>query len=70
MIPMKYKCTIDPSHVFEVATEDCDEFINAVKFLGPTWGGINLEDIRAPECFIIESFWFIKWYPITIHFRW
>jgi malate dehydrogenase (oxaloacetate-decarboxylating)(NADP+) len=39
----------------EVATEDCDEFINAVKFLGPTWGGINLEDIRAPECFIIES---------------
>lgn len=39
----------------EVATEDADEFINAVKFLGPTWGGINLEDIKAPECFIIES---------------
>jgi malate dehydrogenase (oxaloacetate-decarboxylating)(NADP+) len=39
----------------EVATEDCDEFINAVKYLGPTWGGINLEDIKAPECFIIES---------------
>ncbi len=39
----------------EVATENADEFINAVKFLGPTWGGINLEDIKAPECFIIES---------------
>ena len=39
----------------EVATEDADEFINAVKYLGPTWGGINLEDIKAPECFIIES---------------
>jgi malate dehydrogenase (oxaloacetate-decarboxylating)(NADP+) len=39
----------------EVATENVDEFINAVKFLGPTWGGINLEDIKAPECFIIES---------------
>lgn len=39
----------------EVATENPDEFINAVKFLGPTWGGINLEDIKAPECFIIES---------------
>ncbi len=39
----------------EVATEDADEFISAVKYLGPTWGGINLEDIKAPECFIIES---------------
>jgi malate dehydrogenase (oxaloacetate-decarboxylating)(NADP+) len=39
----------------EVDTENADEFINAVKFLGPTWGGINLEDIKAPECFIIES---------------
>ncbi|MFT6331710.1 MAG: malate dehydrogenase (oxaloacetate-decarboxylating)(NADP+) [Lentimonas sp.] len=39
----------------EVATEDADEFINAVKYLGPTWGGINLEDIKAPECFIIEN---------------
>lgn len=39
----------------EVATENADEFINAVKYLGPTWGGINLEDIKAPECFIIES---------------
>jgi malate dehydrogenase (oxaloacetate-decarboxylating)(NADP+) len=39
----------------EVDTEDADEFINAVKYLGPTWGGINLEDIKAPECFIIEQ---------------
>src|SRR5262245_1579519 len=39
----------------EVATEDPDEFINCVKFLGSGWGGINLEDIKAPECFIIEE---------------
>jgi malate dehydrogenase (oxaloacetate-decarboxylating)(NADP+) len=39
----------------EVATEDPDEFINAVKYLGPSFGGINLEDIKAPECFIIEE---------------
>ena len=39
----------------EVSTENVDEFINCVKFLNPTWGGINLEDIKAPECFIIES---------------
>src|SRR5882672_1854169 len=39
----------------EVGTEDPDEFINAVRHLGPTFGGINLEDIKAPECFIIEQ---------------
>ncbi len=39
----------------EVDTSDPDEFINAVKYLGPSWGGINLEDIKAPDCFIIES---------------
>ncbi len=39
----------------EVDTEDTDEFINAVKYLGPSWGGINLEDIKAPDCFIIED---------------
>ena len=39
----------------EVGTEDVDEFVNAVKFLGPSFGGINLEDIKAPECFIIEE---------------
>jgi malate dehydrogenase (oxaloacetate-decarboxylating)(NADP+) len=39
----------------EVATEDPDEFIDCVKLLGKSWGGINLEDIKAPECFIIEQ---------------
>ena len=39
----------------EVDTKDVEEFINAVKFLGPSFGGINLEDIKAPECFVIES---------------
>ncbi|MBF0327158.1 MAG: NADP-dependent malic enzyme [Alphaproteobacteria bacterium] len=39
----------------EVDTKDVEEFINCVRFLGPTFGGINLEDIKAPECFIIES---------------
>ena len=39
----------------EVDTADADEFINCVRFLEPTFGGINLEDIKAPECFIIES---------------
>lgn len=39
----------------EVDTHDVDEFINAVKFLGPSFGGINLEDIKAPDCFIIEQ---------------
>jgi len=39
----------------EVSTEDPDEFINCIRFLGKSWGGINLEDIKAPECFIIEQ---------------
>ena len=39
----------------EVDTRDVDEFVNCVRFLGPTFGGINLEDIKAPECFIIEQ---------------
>ncbi|MER9585599.1 NADP-dependent malic enzyme [Mesorhizobium sp. M0047] len=39
----------------EVDTEDAEEFINCVRFLGPSFGGINLEDIKAPECFIIEQ---------------
>ena len=39
----------------EVDTTDVDEFVNCVKLLGPTWGGINLEDIAAPECFVIEE---------------
>src|SRR5690606_18511859 len=39
----------------EIDTEDVDEFVNCVRFLGKSWGGINLEDIKAPECFIIEE---------------
>jgi malate dehydrogenase (oxaloacetate-decarboxylating)(NADP+) len=39
----------------EVGTEDIDEFVNCVRFLAPTFGGINLEDIKAPECFVIEQ---------------
>ncbi|MBV9969089.1 MAG: NADP-dependent malic enzyme, partial [Xanthobacteraceae bacterium] len=39
----------------EVSTEDPTEFINCVRLLGKGWGGINLEDIKAPECFIIEQ---------------
>jgi len=39
----------------ELETEDADEFINAVRLMGPAFGGINLEDIKAPECFIIEQ---------------
>ena len=38
-----------------VDTKDVDEFVNCVRFLGPAFGGINLEDIKAPECFIIEQ---------------
>jgi len=39
----------------ELDTEDPDAFINAVALMEPTFGGINLEDIKAPECFIIEQ---------------
>jgi malate dehydrogenase (oxaloacetate-decarboxylating)(NADP+) len=39
----------------EVSSENPDEIVNCVKLLGKSWGGINLEDIRAPECFIIEQ---------------
>ena len=39
----------------EVDTHDVDAFIAAVRYLGPSFGGINLEDIKAPECFIIEQ---------------
>ena len=39
----------------EVNTSDVDEFVNCVRFLGASFGGINLEDIKAPECFIIEQ---------------
>lgn len=39
----------------EVATEDAEAFVNAVELLEPSFGGINLEDIAAPNCFIIEA---------------
>lgn len=39
----------------ELDTQDPEEFINAVRLMGPSFGGINLEDIKAPECFIIEQ---------------
>ncbi|MCZ8322003.1 MAG: NADP-dependent malic enzyme [Novosphingobium sp.] len=39
----------------ELATEDPDAFIEAVALMEPTFGGINLEDIKAPECFVIEQ---------------
>ena len=39
----------------EVDTDDVDAFINSVRYLGPSFGGINLEDIKSPDCFIIEQ---------------
>ena len=39
----------------ELDTHDPDDIIKAVKLLEPTFGGINLEDIKAPECFYIEE---------------
>ncbi|MFD1769473.1 NADP-dependent malic enzyme [Sphingobacterium suaedae] len=38
----------------ELDTKNVDEFVNIVKALEPTFGGVNLEDIKAPECFEIE----------------
>jgi len=39
----------------EVHSEDVDEFVECVRLCAPTFGGVNLEDIKAPECFIIEQ---------------
>ncbi len=39
----------------EVDSAEVDAFVDCVKLLGPTFGGINLEDIKAPECFVIEQ---------------
>ncbi|SOD97834.1 NADP-dependent malic enzyme [Spirosoma fluviale] len=39
----------------ELDTKDVDEFVRMVKILQPTFGGVNLEDIKAPECFEIEE---------------
>jgi len=38
-----------------VDTKDPEEFINCVRYLAPSFGGINLEDIRGPDCFYIEE---------------
>ena len=45
---------VDPIDL-EVSTEDLDEFVNCIRFLGQSWGGINLEDIKALEQAIIEQ---------------
>ena len=39
----------------EIDSEDIDAVINTIRHLGPSFGGINLEDIKAPDCFIIEQ---------------
>ncbi len=39
----------------EIDAKEVDAFVNAVRYLGPSFGGINLEDIKAPECFVIEE---------------
>jgi len=39
----------------EITSKDADEIITVVKNIGPTFGGINLEDIKSPECFVIEQ---------------
>lgn len=39
----------------EIDAEDVENFVNAVRYLSPSWGGINLEDIKSPECFLIEK---------------
>ena len=39
----------------EVDTQDPDELIRTVQLLEPTFGGINLEDIKGPECFYVEE---------------
>ncbi|MEL6794240.1 MAG: malic enzyme-like NAD(P)-binding protein, partial [Pseudomonadota bacterium] len=39
----------------ELDTDDAEEIIRAVRLMGPSFGGINLEDIKAPDCFIIEQ---------------
>ena len=39
----------------ELDSEDVDEIVNCIRLMGPSFGGINLEDFKAPECFIIEQ---------------
>ena len=51
-----FKRFVDADSIdLEIDTEDPDQFINAVRYMGPSFGGINLEDIKAPDCFIIEQ---------------
>jgi len=51
-----FKCFTDIDAIdLEIDTEDVDEFVNCVRFLGKPFGGINLEDIKAPGCFVIEQ---------------
>ena len=38
-----------------IDTQDVDQIVNCVRYLGPSFGGINLEDIKAPECFVVEQ---------------
>jgi len=38
-----------------VDCKDPEHFINSVRYLGPSFGGINLEDIKAPDCFVVED---------------
>src|ERR1700735_1771647 len=49
------RCADVDSIDLEVDTSNIEEFIGAVRYLGPSFGGINLEDIKAPDCFIIEQ---------------
>lgn len=49
------KCANIDAYDIEVSTEDPETFINTVKYIASTWGGINLEDIKGPECFIIQE---------------
>ncbi|WP_336278764.1 NADP-dependent malic enzyme [Bartonella sp. CB175] len=51
-----FKCFADIDAIdLEIDINDTENFINLVRHLEPSFGGINLEDIKAPECFIIES---------------
>lgn len=50
----KYFANIDSTDI-EIETEDPDKIIETVKLISSTYGGINLEDIKAPECFYIEK---------------
>ena len=50
-----FKIFADDVFDIEVDASDVDKFVEVVKSIAPTFGGINLEDIKAPECFEIEK---------------